>query len=172
MQDFFELIRGRNIELIKKYIESYKGDTNVLVNSKGDLDCTPALCASMKGELDILKLLHKYGADLNESDMFGFTPAFLAGVNENIPILEFLHQNNVNINKADINGITPLRICINEKKVLSILFIYEHSSGLSQIEKSMCHSYKMIQMCNNGMEKARSIDATGEHIDYSDSPHM
>ena len=51
--------------------------------------------AARQGDLDLVKYLHKAGADLNEMDNERNTPILLAALNGHYPIVKYLYDNGV-----------------------------------------------------------------------------
>ena len=73
--------------------------------------------------LNIVKLLIKYSADVNQLDHKGESALFYACVNGNINIIQFLIEQNANINIIDSTGKTALFYAIenNHEKIVELL---------------------------------------------------
>lgn len=69
---------------------------------------TPLGIAIQKGEIDLVKKLVEYGADVNEKS-FGMTPLMIAARYNKVEIIKILLANGANINAKDDKGFTALK---------------------------------------------------------------
>ncbi len=60
-----------------------------------------------RSDTELLKLLHKFGANFYSYNAGGFTPATVATNNEDIRVLKTLAELGIDLNKQDMNEFTP-----------------------------------------------------------------
>ena len=65
---------------------------------------TPFLCAGFEGQLDCMKKLVKYGADIDDVDNEGFSAAHLSAAEGHIDVLKWLVQQGADLNQKSIDG--------------------------------------------------------------------
>ncbi len=65
--------------------------------------------AILAEDINSIKLLLRYGEDVNQIDEYGFTPLIEAAIIENIEISKFLLEQGASANKQDVTGGTPLQ---------------------------------------------------------------
>lgn len=87
------------------------------VNCKGLDDWRPVHFAGYEGYDDILKLLIKYGADLNVVNKFHRNPLHVATIKGSLEAVKVLCENNIDIDSFDNDGNTALHFaCQNNYK--------------------------------------------------------
>jgi len=69
---------------------------------------TPLCVAIQKGEIDFVKKMVEYGADVNEKS-FGMTPLMVAARYNKVEILKFLLANGADARVKDEKGFTALK---------------------------------------------------------------
>jgi ankyrin repeat protein len=70
---------------------------------------TPLYVAATKGNLDIVKKLHKLGASLNGNDAAKYTPLYVAAQRGYIDVVQYLITNGADIErKVPTDGATAL----------------------------------------------------------------
>ena len=69
---------------------------------------TPLCIAIQKGEIDLVKKLIEYGADVNEKS-FGMTPLMVAARYNKVEIIKILLESGAKQNEKDEKGFTALR---------------------------------------------------------------
>jgi ankyrin repeat protein len=99
---------GHNHEEVARYLID-KGSDFKMKNNNGD---TPLHFASIKGNLNLVKLLHEKGYDLNEFNKEHNNAIIFAVGNNCIDIVKYLIDNNVNLNVIDGENISLLHMCI------------------------------------------------------------
>lgn len=103
---FFTACTLGNISTIKKLIDKIDIDK---YNYR-----TPLMVAALNGHYDIVKLLIKYGANVNIQDTAGFTALHLSV--EHNKITSLLIDTGANINQQNNAGDTPLMCCKSNHK--------------------------------------------------------
>ena len=82
-------------------------ETSLHGNEKGSTLLTPAHNAARAGFLETLKVLIRYGADVNVRDRWGNTPAHWAAKNSHFEIVQYLSRATP-MNSTNYNRETPL----------------------------------------------------------------
>jgi len=82
---------------------------------------TPLWCAAVSGQLDVVKCLVKYGANVNVSSDSGSTPVRSACFMTYINIVSFLIEKGADILKPNQNGGTPLINSVHSKALCQLL---------------------------------------------------
>jgi ankyrin repeat protein len=90
-----------NLKVAKLLIET-KGAP---IDERNENDETPLMIASIKGYMEIAKLLIDKGADVNKP---GWTPLHYAASKGNVQMIRLLLEENAYIDAASPNGTTPL----------------------------------------------------------------
>ncbi|HMK06301.1 MAG TPA: ankyrin repeat domain-containing protein [Flavobacterium sp.] len=80
-----------------------KMETSITISGK-----TPLAMAIQKGELDLVKKMVEYGADVNEKSM-GMTPLMVAARYNKVEIIKFLLANGAHTYIKDEKGFTALK---------------------------------------------------------------
>jgi ankyrin repeat protein len=99
---------GHNHEEVARYLID-KGIDYKMKNSNGD---TPLHFACIKGNINLVKLLHEKGCDLNEFNKEHNNAIIFAVGNNCIDVVKYLIDNNVNLNVIDGENISLLHMCI------------------------------------------------------------
>lgn len=87
----------------------------VNVNYKNRLKQTAAMFACMNGDLDILQLLVKAGADVHKEDIDSFNALHYAAMSKSPELIPYLiYQLKLNPNKKTKTGYTPLMIAVSQ----------------------------------------------------------
>lgn len=97
-----EAIEKGHLDIAEAFLKNGKVDVNI----RGFNGETPLMAAVTRGQFDAVKLLVKYGADVNECDAVKNPPIYRAlqrGWNE---IAEFLLDQQCDVNKTTANGMT------------------------------------------------------------------
>jgi ankyrin repeat protein len=105
---------------VKNYLK-HGGD----VDSLGEYDSTPLHCACREGNIEIVKLLIKYGADVNCQNRYStIYPIFdvLASttITDSLPIIQLLIEEGADIKVVDSFGNTLLHYAI-EKEMIELV---------------------------------------------------
>lgn len=69
---------------------------------------TPLCVAIQKGEIDLVKKLIEYGADVNEKS-YGMTPLMVAARYNKVEIIKILLENGAKVNEKDEKGFNALK---------------------------------------------------------------
>ena len=69
---------------------------------------TPLVFASRKGSMDIVRVLHYYGADVDHLDKYGRTPMYMAVVDGELDTMEALFELGANVDTSDNSGNSPV----------------------------------------------------------------
>lgn len=101
-----EAIKANNVEKVELLI---KANTN-LVNIADNSTMSPIHHAAENGNLGIVELLEKHGADLNSKTDKGWTPLHFAVVRGRTNIVQYLISRKVDVNQQTTAGITPLML--------------------------------------------------------------
>jgi hypothetical protein len=114
-------------ELLRERIDLGE-DTNSPVDVYGT---TPIQIASMYGHLHIIKMLVKYGADLDAVDSFGCTSVFVAAFQGKIDVIEVLTQLGADINIPNRDGDSPISIAIKANRQDVALYLINLGADIS-----------------------------------------
>jgi ankyrin repeat protein len=71
---------------------------------------TPLYLAAVKGNLDIIKMLHKHGASLNGNDDAKLSPLYIAAQKGFIDVVQYLVTNGADIERKVTDGATALLV--------------------------------------------------------------
>lgn len=94
------------IEMVKLLIKECSKQDLETVNDQGD---TFLMRASLRGSLEIVKLLIEAGVDLNNHNTMNWTTALMqATKNNHLDTLKYLIDRGAALNKQDVNGYTAL----------------------------------------------------------------
>ncbi|XP_052234715.1 poly [ADP-ribose] polymerase tankyrase-like isoform X1 [Dreissena polymorpha] len=102
MTPLHEAIEKGHLEIAEVFLKDGRADPNI---PKRD-GMTPLITSSARGDLDAVRLLHKYGADVNKCDVTGCTPIFRAIQSGWNAIADFLLDKQCDVNKTAANGMT------------------------------------------------------------------
>ena len=102
---------------------------------------TPLIVAVRNGNLDCVKVLLKYGADIEERGdfMHNFkccTPLFIAATCGNVEILRFLVENGANVNATDDFGLTPLMAAVANQLLDAVTFLIDQGADVNLLDSS------------------------------------
>jgi ankyrin repeat protein len=92
----------------------------------GDEKPTPLCMAIFKGEIDLVKKLVEYGADINEKSN-GLTPLMMAARYNKVEIIKFLLDHGARLKEKNENGISALKYAqvSNAKEAVAFLTVSE-----------------------------------------------
>jgi hypothetical protein len=101
----------------------YRVDADLRTSNK--LGYTPAIIASMSGQVKILALLLDRGSDPDLGGGDGATPAHYACQVGQLKVLELLVKRGADVNKKDVNGDTPLDIArvFKQRECVNLLIL-------------------------------------------------
>ncbi|XP_055848446.1 serine/threonine-protein phosphatase 6 regulatory ankyrin repeat subunit A-like [Episyrphus balteatus] len=86
---------------------------NIISTNSSDRGFTPLHYATFNGNIAIIKVLLKYGADVDVKEENGFTPLHIACAKGNVEIIELLLTKNVDVNSLSYDKMTPLYIAVS-----------------------------------------------------------
>jgi uncharacterized protein len=98
----------------------------------GDEKPTPLCMAIFKGEIDLVKKLVAYGADINEKSN-GLTPLMMAARYNKVEIIKFLLDHGARLKEKNENGISALKYAqvSNAKEAVAFLTVSESKPVVS-----------------------------------------
>ena len=106
LDDYIQLAaRINRLDVIKFFIA---GDDEVNIDVKNLSGATPIFYACENGHLEMVKLLHKHGADLNVKTRCNRTLFHAACYDGYIDIVKFLLEEKVDFEIEDCDGKTPM----------------------------------------------------------------
>ncbi len=109
-QKFIAAVLDDNLELVKKYL-----DDGIDPNISDDPDYvirSGLHWAASGGKIEMIRLLLKYGADINRPDIYNVKPIHLAVSAGHSKAVEFLLDAGADINAVDIQARTPLAYAV------------------------------------------------------------
>lgn len=86
-------------------------DRNARVRARNAYGDSAILLASLKGHLEIVKLLHAYGAEL---DTPGWTPLHYCSWEGRVAVCQYLLEEGARVDAASANGTTPLMMAARQ----------------------------------------------------------
>ena len=107
---------------------------------------TPLIVAVRNGNLDCVKVLLKYGADIEVRGDFTYyilendsrsvpykccTPLFIAATCGNVEILSCLVENGADVNAADGDGVTPLMAAVKNQFLDAVTFLIDQGADVN-----------------------------------------
>lgn len=104
-QDVFGLVNDGKTAKIEKLLQT--AQASQLVNIRNKDGMTPLHRASVKGHVDIVRLLINKGADIEATDGRGWTPLHIAAMKGHAQIVELLTQSGAKLDAKDRRGMTP-----------------------------------------------------------------
>ena len=120
----------------------YIGDGCSLQVSEKSADwVTPLIVAVRNGSLDCVKVLLKYGADIEERGDFmrhykSCTPLLVAATCGNVEMLRFLVENGANVNGTDDFGVTPLMAAVANQLLDAVTFLIDQGADVNLQDSS------------------------------------
>ena len=149
-QAFFEAARRGDAAFLKEFLETYyrKYDSILAVDRYLDYDngtrpqlkTTPLILAVQSGNLECVKILLKYKAEIEErGDYIGgyypcCTPLFVAAANGDVYILSFLVKSGADVNarSGDVDEqLTPLMIACKNGKLNAVLYLIDEGAEVN-----------------------------------------
>ncbi|XP_055838337.1 ankyrin-3-like [Episyrphus balteatus] len=105
------------------------------VDSKANLyhkkEYTPLHCATENGDLEIVKVLLKKGANVNFKTADGLTSLHLACKTGNVEIIDLLLSSNADINAREHNKLTPLYIAVENSRREAAKLLMDHGAKIN-----------------------------------------
>ncbi len=103
-EHFLTAIDQGNVPLVTAVIAT----NPYIANTVNDFGATPLMRAANNGNIDIIKLLLRSGANVNAADAGGATALHIAARRGNVSAVQILLDSNSNPNAVDSEGWTPL----------------------------------------------------------------
>ncbi|GMF15883.1 unnamed protein product [Phytophthora fragariaefolia] len=97
---------------------------------------TPLHWASRVGNLDIVRLLAKYGANLNVQDRWGTTPLMLTVVGESKAAAETLIELGASVNARNVGGLIGLPTIMQFGETVSYLAVLHSQPKILELVKN------------------------------------
>ena len=128
-------------DIRKNYIQSLREnnaeDVQIWLTSGAPVDIrlqkgrTPLHIATNNGQLEIVKMLLRYKANINAKDAEDFTPLHYAASRHNKEILEHLIRNGANLEAKDVKGFTPIHNALVNLKFSNVIHLMKHGAKLN-----------------------------------------
>lgn len=93
MNSLYQAVLGNQSSKVKEILS-----TGINPNSLGRYNRPLLHLAASKGHLEIVKILHQYGADIDKVDRIGFTALFYASLKDQADVVNYLLNNGANVN--------------------------------------------------------------------------
>ena len=153
----FEAARRGDAAFLKEFLETYyrKYDSILAVDNYLDYDngarlpdelkTTPLILAVQNGNLECVKILLKYKAEIEERGDYidGYypccTPLFVAAANGDVDILSFLVESGADVNarSGDVDEqLTPLMIACENGKLNAVLYLIDEGAEVNLEDNS------------------------------------
>lgn len=127
--DIFSLINKGDISAIQRLISS---DVKNLYKESDDFEhCTPLMKAICKNKLEIVKLLLRSGACVNEKNTNGNTPLMIAARFATRDIMDCLLKNGAYINDQNNEGRTPLIEASLEGRINAVTYLVQKGADVN-----------------------------------------
>ena len=153
----FEAARRGDVAFLKEFLETFyrKDDCILAVDDYLDYDnrsrepdklkTTPLILAVQNGNLECVKILLKYKAEIEERGDYirGYypccTPLFVAAANGDVDILSFLVKSGADVNarSGDVDEqLTPLMIACENGKLNAVLYLIDEGAEVNLEDSS------------------------------------
>lgn len=132
----FKLIANNQKDKLNFVLKNNQNNLDINIQDKdGD---TPLHIAIFLCNLDIIKILIKYGADTKIKDKWGQTPVhrlyFCINDNQILKIIDLLYKNNANFNEVDNFGNTVLHLALKQIIKLEIKLTENHYKFINKLK--------------------------------------
>ena len=97
--------------------------------------CTPLVVAAEYGNLDCVKILLRYGADVEGNSKF-WTPLFAAVAGGHVDVLSCLIEHGADVNLRTYENCTPLMRAASQGNLQVISFLVEHGANVDLQDKN------------------------------------
>ncbi|KAG1661828.1 Ankyrin repeat domain-containing protein 17 [Nymphon striatum] len=124
-------------------------------------DSTPLMCAASSGNLDIVKLLLKNGADINAQSLTGNTPLMCACSGGFEDIVRLLLSEGASIEDHNENGHTPLMEAASAGHVPIAKILLEHGAGINTHSSEFKESALTLACYKGHVEMVRFLLQAG-----------
>ncbi len=146
--DLINAAKESDIEKIKELIKQ-----DIDINTCDSRGYTAMLWAAQKGNIDIVNLLIKNGANIEAKHEAsrGYTPLIVAAINNHIEVAKMLIEHGANINSKNNNGNTALSVA-NEKGHTEIVELLEQTNIYTEkalLEAAKNGNFKTVKLLIN-----------------------
>lgn len=122
-----EYVKHQDLHRIKHFLET-GGD----VNEVDDSHWTPLMYACFLGNVDIAKVLIRYGSSVSSWSFTQKTPMNLVARNGCLDVLKLLLEHGADINEMDMEGWTPVLHAAQNGHVKMVKFLLENGANITQ----------------------------------------
>jgi cytohesin len=106
------------IALLRRYHER---GSDIFTCATKDGGSEPSItCAAIEGYVDVIRLLHKLGDNLNAADEEGHPPAYFAAAEGEVEAIRILCELRADINTPNKDGWTPVYVAAGQGHVGAI----------------------------------------------------
>ena len=131
-----KLVLGNDYSIVEKYIEKNINTITDKINVKNKYKNTPLLYACWNCNLEIIKLLVKYGADINIADKDGDTVLIISSwYSGNYDIIDFLIKNGANVFHKNFDGLNAYNIAVMYSKNPKMITLLRNSMKQNWYDK-------------------------------------
>ena len=159
VREVFKAVRSGNADLLSELLQHTDASerTSALetktIHLKKDqvfwdlgVKCTPLIVAAGNGNLDCVKVLLRYKADMesrcgdddDDNASFshqGYTPLLMAARNGHFDVVSCLVENGADVNSPENNNLTPLMMACKSGHVNVVTFLVEHGARVHLQDK-------------------------------------
>ena len=100
-----------------------------MVDAKNNNGATPLYIASENGHLEIVKLLIKSKAQINQNCVNGWAPIHIAAAKGHFEVVKYLVENGARIDVENENGETPLFLAIKYQRQTIVDYLTERAEN-------------------------------------------
>jgi ankyrin repeat protein len=90
---------------------------------------TPLMIAALEGHIDMIKLFHRYSADINPKTTW--TPLCYAATGGDIPSVSYLIENGADLDRRCAKDISPLMMAIRQNHPKAALYLIDQGASIS-----------------------------------------
>jgi len=115
----FEAVKKADLEILERIIKQ-KTDVVNMVNIHGR---TPIHYAALNGDLEVVKLLLKYNANVNPDDNGGYSPLYYAATYGHLEVVKHIVNQGANVNQINNRGNSPMHDALLKGHVSVVLHL-------------------------------------------------
>jgi ankyrin repeat protein len=94
-------------------------------------NCSLVFSAAIKNDLNVIKLYHQLGLNLNDLNAYGQSPLHYAAAFANHLTAQYLIDNGADVNQVDIDGCTPLHCAAYHSSIAVAEVLINHGANLN-----------------------------------------
>ena len=138
------------------------------VNHSNKDGFTAAHCAALKGNLNVLKLLHNSGANIQQQNNRGKNSIMfaLSGTGDSDTVRWLLEQG-VNVNHSNKDGLTAVHYAAQQGNVNVLKLLQHRGANIDQVDSTGTNSI-MFSLTNGDCETVRWLTENGVDVNVSD----